>query len=144
MKSIKTLFTGILFVSSISWSLTNQLNLYIPEFDNLKNEESLEWLSSGFVDILSKKFNEVDGVRVYGRSALEKILQDKSILLTQRVGTKNILLMGTYIRNLDEVTVNIQIINVSNWDDIGIFSSVSSMSNVPTMGDKIFQQIKNL
>ena len=141
MKSIKTLFTGILFVSSISWSLTNQLNLYIPEFDNLKNEESLEWLSSGFVDILSKKFNEVDGVRVYGRSALEKILQDKSILLTQRVGTKNILLMGTYIRNLDEVTVNIQIINVSNWDDIGIFSSVSSMSNVPTMGDKIFQQI---
>ena len=141
MKSIKTLFTSILFVSSISWSLTNQLNLYIPEFDNLKNEESLEWLSSGFVDILSKKFNEVDGVRVYGRSALEKILQDKSILLTQRVGTKNILLMGTYIRNLDEVTVNIQIINVSNWDDIGIFSSVSSMSNVPTMGDKIFQQI---
>ena len=141
MKSIKTLFICILFASSISWSLTNQLNLYIPEFDNLKNEESLKWLSSGYVDILSKKFNEVDGVRVYGRSALEKILQDKSILLTQRVGTKNILLMGTYIRNLDEITVNIQIINVSNWDDIGMFSSVSSMANISNMGDKIFQQI---
>ena len=93
--SLNTLSVGhpVKGISSISWSLTNQLNLYIPEFDNLKNEESLEWLSSGFVDILSKKFNEVDGVRVYGRSALEKILQDKSILLTQRVGTKNILLM---------------------------------------------------
>ena len=70
MKSIKTLFICILFSSSITWSLTNQLNLYIPEFDNLKNEKSLEWLSSGYVDILSKKFNEVDGVRVYGSCLL--------------------------------------------------------------------------
>ena len=70
------------------------LNLYIPEFDNLRNDPSVAWLSSGFVDILSKKFTDLDGVRVYGRPALEKILQDKTILLTHRAGTDNILLLG--------------------------------------------------
>ena len=68
--------------------------MYIPEFDNLRNDPSVAWLSSGFVDILSKKFTELDGVRVFGRSALEKILQDKTVLLTQRAGTDNILVMG--------------------------------------------------
>jgi len=141
MKYIKTFIISFLLSLTFVWSFNHQLNLYIPEFDNLKNEKSMDWLSVGFVDILSKKFNEIYGVRVYGRLALEKILQDKSILLTQRVGTKNILLMGTYIRNLDQITVNIQIIDVANWNDIGVFSTVSSMGNMTIMGDKIFKQI---
>ena len=119
------------------------LNLYIPEFDNLRNDPSVAWLSSGFVDILSKKFTELDGVRVFGRPALEKILQDKTVLLTQRAGTDNILVMGTYSRDLDQVTVNAQIINVSNWAELGMVRTVGSMTNVTIMGNDLFAKLSD-
>jgi len=117
------------------------LNLYIPEFDNLRNDPSVAWLSSGFADILSKKFTDLDGVRVYGRPALEKILQDKTILLTHRAGTDNILIIGTFSRELDQVTVNVQIINVSNWAELGLVRTVGSMNNITILGSDLFAKL---
>ena len=117
------------------------LNLYILEFDNLRNDPSVAWLSSGFVDILSKKFTDLDGVRVYGRPALEKILQDKTILLTHRAGTDNILIIGTFSRELDQVTVNVQIINVSNWAELGLVRTVGSMNNITILGSDLFAKL---
>ncbi|MEE2876682.1 MAG: hypothetical protein VX822_02735 [Candidatus Neomarinimicrobiota bacterium] len=131
---------ALLLSGSISAS-PKWLNLYIPEFDNLRNDPSVAWLSSGFVDILSKKFTELDGVRVYGRPTLEKILQDKSSLLTQRVGTENVLVMGTFTRELDQVTVNAQIINVANWDELGIARTIGSMNNLTILGDDLFSKL---
>ncbi|HJM11344.1 MAG TPA: hypothetical protein QGF40_08185, partial [Candidatus Marinimicrobia bacterium] len=133
-----------LVVFSLTVSLqanSRWLNLYIPEFDNLRNDPSVAWLSSGFVDILSKKFTELDGVRVFGRPALEKILQDKTVLLTQRAGTDNILVMGTYSRDLDQVTVNAQIINISNWAELGMVRTASSMTNITIMGNDLFAKL---
>jgi TolB-like protein len=133
-----------LVVFSLTVSLqanSRWLNLYIPEFDNLRNDPSVAWLSSGFVDILSQKFTELDGVRVFGRPALEKILQDKTVLLTQRAGTDNILVMGTYSRDLDQVTVNAQIINISNWAELGMVRTASSMTNITIMGNDLFAKL---
>lgn len=117
------------------------LNLYVPEFDNLRNDPSVAWLSSGFVDIVNKKFGEMDGVRVFGRAALEKILQDKSVLLTQRPGTENILIMGTFSRELDQITVNAQIINVANWQELGTIRTVGSMNKITEIGEDLFTKV---
>ncbi len=139
-RSTQTALSVLLLCGTLSAS-PRWLNLYIPEFDNLRNDPSVAWLSSGFVDILSKKFTELDGVRVYGRPALEKILQDKSSLLTQRAGTENILVMGTFTRELDQVTVNAQIINVANWDELGTARTVGSMNNLTLLGDDLFAKL---
>ncbi len=136
----QTALSVLLLCGTISAS-PRWLNLYIPEFDNLRNDPSVAWLSSGFVDILSKKFTALDGIRVYGRPALEKILQDKSSLLTQRAGTENILVMGTFTRELDQVTVNAQIINVANWDELGTARTVGSMNNLTLLGDDLFAKL---
>ena len=141
MKRMTLTAVVIFFMGGTLSASPRWLNLYIPEFDNLRNDPSVAWLSSGFVDILSKKFTELDGVRMYGRPALEKILQDKSLLLTQRAGTENVLVMGTFIRELDQVTVNAQIINIANWDELGTARTVGSMNNLTILGNDLFGKL---
>lgn len=131
----------VLFLSGSLCAAPKWLNLYIPEFDNIRNDPSVAWLSSGFIDILSKKFSALDGVRVYGRPALEKILQDKSLLLTHRAGTQNVLVMGTYTRKLDQVTINTQLINVANWEELGSVITTGSMNNITILGGDLFAKL---
>ena len=138
MKRSTILILSFLVITNSVWSAPRWLNLYIPEFDNIRNDPSVAWLSSGFVDILSKKFTEIDGVRVYGRSSLEKILQDKSSFLTQRPGTENILIMATFSRQLDQVNVNAQLIDVANWDELASVRLIGSMNNITMFGDELF------
>ena len=141
MKRSTISILSFLVITSSVWSTPRWLNLYIPEFDNIRNDPSVAWLSSGFVDILSKKFTEIDGVRVYGRSSLEKILQDKSSFLTQRPGTENILIMATFSRQLEQVNVNAQLINVANWDELASIRMIGSMNNITIFGDELFGEI---
>ena len=141
MKRSTILILSFLVITNSVWSAPRWLNLYIPEFDNIRNDPSVAWLSSGFVDILSKKFTEIDGVRVYGRSSLEKILQDKSSFLTQRPGTENILIMATFSRQLDQVNVNAQLIDVANWDELASVRLIGSMNNITMFGDELFVKI---
>ncbi|PPR78004.1 MAG: hypothetical protein CFH06_01009, partial [Alphaproteobacteria bacterium MarineAlpha3_Bin5] len=141
MKRSRILALIIFLNISLVCASPRWLNLYIPEFDNIRNDPSVAWLSSGFVDVLSKKFREIDGVRIYGRSSLEKILQDKSSFLVQRPGTENILIMATFTRQLDQINVTAQLINVANWDELGSVRLVGSMNNISNFGDDLYSSI---
>tara|TARA_B100000029_G_scaffold469650_1_gene507701 strand:- start:13286 stop:14569 length:1284 start_codon:yes stop_codon:yes gene_type:complete len=141
MKRSRILALIIFLNISLVCAAPRWLNLYIPEFDNIRNDPSVAWLSSGFVDVLSKKFREIDGVRIYGRSSLEKILQDKSSFLVQRPGTENILIMATFTRQLDQINVTAQLINVANWDELGSVRLVGSMNNISNFGDDLYSSI---
>lgn len=117
------------------------LNLYILEFDNLRSDPSIGWLGSGFVDMLKKDFIEIDGVRVLGRAELEQILQDRSVFLRQPSGTRNILVMGSFIRDLDRVTVSIQLLNIENWQEVDKLSAVGTLNQISALGSDVFGQV---
>ncbi|MAG21524.1 MAG: hypothetical protein QF613_00920 [Candidatus Marinimicrobia bacterium] len=146
MKGIRQAFVLLLFVTAVSLlrglaPAPRWLNLYILEFDNIKNEPSVQWLSTGFVDMLKSKFESIDGVRILGRQQMERILQDRSLLLRQKPGTRNVLLMGTFTRELDQVVVNVQLINIANWDELGKVVARGSLNRVPALSDDLFRKV---
>ena len=121
-----------------------QLNLYIMEFDNLKSDKSVEWLSVGLSDMIKEKFTPIDGVKIYGGEEVKVILKDKSRLLKQKSRTHNYLVMGNYTRELDRVTVNIQIINIANWEEKGGFSVLGLLNRIPNLADELYYQISDV
>lgn len=146
MKRIRQTVVLLICIATVSQLLGSPvaprwLNLYILEFDNIKNEPTVQWLSTGFVDMMKQKFESIDGVRLLGRSEMERILQDRSSLLRQKAGTRNILLMGTFARELDQVVVNVQLINIANWDELGKVVARGSLNRIPALSSDLFRRV---
>ena len=132
----------VLTAGATNLSSAKRLNLYLLDFDNIRNDETVSWLSRGLVDMVSTRFQNVDGVRIHEQVALERILQDRSLLLRQASGTRSLLVMGSFSRNLDQLTVNIQLINIANWVELGSFSTRGSLNHISKLGEDIVLQMK--
>ena len=132
----------VLTAGATNLSSAKRLNLYLLDFDNIKNDETVSWLGRGLVDMVSAGFQNVDGVRIHEQVALERILQDRSLLLRQASGTRSLLVMGSFSRNLDQLTVNIQLINIANWVELGSFATRGSLNHISKLGEDIILQMK--
>lgn len=143
---IKTVLRFILFMVAMVYitfpasgnAATRLLNLYVLDFDNLRADPSVAWLSNGLADMLRHDFSELEGVRVFGRSELEQILQDRSVFLRQPSGTGNVLVMGSFLRDLDRVKVNVQLLSIANWDELGRVSTGGSVNQISQLGKDLF------
>ncbi|MFQ6616384.1 MAG: hypothetical protein ACE5HZ_06405, partial [Fidelibacterota bacterium] len=103
---------------------------------------SMAWLGQGLADMLRQRFGELDGVRTLGKEDLERILQDRTRLLRQPSGTRNVLVMGTFTRSLDRVNVNVQLVNISTWEEVGRTSSSGSVNQLTKLTDELFSGIR--
>ncbi|MEE9166970.1 MAG: hypothetical protein V3U24_05875 [Candidatus Neomarinimicrobiota bacterium] len=117
------------------------VNLYLLDFDNLRSDPSVAWLSNGFVDMIKEGFSEFDGVRIFGRTELEQILQDRSVFLRQPRGTGNVLVMGSFVRDLDRITVNVQLLNISNWKELSKITTMGSVNLISKLGSDLFTDV---
>ena len=45
-------------------------------------------------------------------------MSNRSLLLQQRPGTKNLLVLGKFERALDKISVAVQLIDISSWDEL--------------------------
>ncbi|MCH8069376.1 MAG: hypothetical protein IID16_08955 [Candidatus Marinimicrobia bacterium] len=120
----------------------DRVNLYILEFDNLHQDPSIVWLSSGLADMLRKEFMNIDGVRLFGKRNLEEILQDRSRLLRQPSGTRNILLMGNFSRSLDQISINVQLINIANWEELGRVTTIGFLNQMSQLNQNLFLMVQ--
>jgi len=139
------LISVLIFLSTPHFTSTapRWLNLYILDFDNLRSDPSIAWLSDGFVDILGQSFSKIDGVRVFGRKELEQLLQDRSRLLRQPTGTRNVLVMGNFVRDLDRISVTVQLLNIANWVQLGKVEAVGSLNQIAVLGKDLFTQLNS-
>ena len=88
--------------------------LYLLPFDNIQNDPALDWISSGLSDMTREEIKNIYGVRVKSREDLEVIMNDRSLMLKQPRGSRNLLVLGKYSRQLDKINVTIQIVDVAN------------------------------
>ena len=93
--------------------------VYILPFDNIQNDPALDWISSGLSDMAREELKSVYGVRIKSREDLEVIMNDRSLMLKQPRGSRNLLVLGKYNRQLDKINVTIQIVDVANWEELG-------------------------
>ena len=74
----------------------------------------MNWLSDAFPEMIKTDLNNYDNVFLKNESDLERIMSNRSLLLQQRPGTKNFLVLGKYERALDKLSVSIQLIDISS------------------------------
>ncbi len=117
--------------SAVMGAETPRVNLYIIPFDNIGNEESIQWLRTGFSDMLKETYKSENGVQVKNQDDLEEIMNNRNLLLHQPRGMKNFLVLGKYTRQLDNISITIQMINIANWEEVDSREISGKYSAIP-------------
>ena len=110
--------------------------VYVLPFDNIKNDSALDWVSSGLSDMVREEIKNIYGVRLKNREDLETIMNDRSLMLKQPRGSRNLLVLGKYVRQLDRINVTVQIVDVANWEEIGK-TNISNYSKIQVLNTAV-------
>ena len=120
--------------------------IYVLPFDNLKNDPAVEWISAGLSDMVREEVKNIYGVRVKTKEDLETIMNDRSLMLQQPRGSRNLLVLGKFSRQLDKVNVNVQVVDVATWEELGKSQISESYNQVSVLnksvGNTVLQIIK--
>ncbi len=111
--------------------------LYILPFDNIQNDPAVEWIASGLSDMAREEVRNIYGVRVKTKEDLETIMNDRSLMLKQPRGSRNLLVLGKYNRQLEKVYVTIQIVDVSNWEQIAKTELTEVYTKIPDLNKAV-------
>ena len=144
IRIIKVLFFWVL-ISHIN-ARESYAYVYVLPFDNLKNDPAIEWISAGLSDMVREEIKNIYGVRVKTQEDLETVMNDRSLMLQQPRGSRNLLVLGKFSRQLDKVNVNVQVIDVATWEELGKSQISESYNQVQllnkTVGDAVMQILK--
>ena len=144
IRIIKVLFFWVL-ISHIN-ARESYAYVYVLPFDNLKNDPAVEWISAGLSDMVREEIKNIYGVRVKTQEDLETVMNDRSLMLQQPRGSRNLLVLGKFSRQLDKVNVNVQVIDVATWEELGKSQISESYNQVQllnkTVGDAVMQILK--
>ncbi|RMF06348.1 MAG: hypothetical protein D6762_09670 [Candidatus Neomarinimicrobiota bacterium] len=111
--------------------------VYLIPFENTTNDPTLSWMEDGLVDILSEKLNQIPDISVKHRDDLEKIMNNRNVLLHQPRGLKNILVLGKYKEENGEVAVTVQLVNIANWEQVDQRTVNGTTSEITDLSDKL-------
>ena len=94
--------------------------VYLLPFDNIQNDPAVEWIAAGLTDMVQQELKNNYGVRMKTKDDLEVIMNDRSLMLKQPRGSRNLLILGKYNRHLDKVHVSIQVVDVATWEELAV------------------------
>ena len=95
----KVLFS--FFLISVAWTREPYAYVYLLPFDNIQNDPAVEWVAAGLTDMVQQEIKNIYGVRIKTKADLETIMNDRALMLKQPRGSRNLLVLGKYIRLLD-------------------------------------------
>ncbi len=108
--------------------------LYVIKFENLTQEQSINWLGQGFVDMINAKISSKENVKLRNQDDLEEVMNNRSLLLHQPRGSRNFLLLGKFERKLDKIEVSLQLVDIATWEEAdrrklsGKYNEVSALN----------------
>jgi TolB-like protein len=121
-----------------------KLYLYLLPFDNINNEQAIAWLGSGFTDMLTKEMTPLDGLFLRNRDDLENIMNNRALLLKQPRDSRNILALGKFSRKVDEISVDMQFIDIANWEELDRREVIGSYNNIPQLNNELAEVVKTV
>jgi TolB-like protein len=121
-----------------------KLYLYLLPFDNINNEQAIAWLGTGFTDMLTKEMTAIEGLFLRNRSDLENIMNNRGLLLKQPRDSRNILVLGKYSRKMDEISIDMQFIDIANWEELDQRKVIGSYNNIPQLNNELAEVVKTV
>lgn len=139
MKPFKRIYKVIFCLIFLSFIHSKEAYtyLYILPFDNIQNDPAVEWIASGLSDMAREEVRNIYGVRIKTKEDLETIMNDRSLMLKQPRGSRNLLVLGKYNRQLEKVYVTIQIVDVSNWEQIAKTELTEVYTKIPDLNKAV-------
>ena len=138
----KTLIT--LFFISVIAARQPIVYFYVIPFDNLKDDPTIEWISSGLSDMVSNKFKNEPGLLIQNKQDLEVIMNDRSLMLKQPIASRNLLLLGKYSRQLEKINISIQLIDLATWEQIESKDIAAEYSDISKMKSSVAENIRSM
>ena len=142
MRMRKTLLT-LLFISILA-ARQPVVYFYVIPFDNLKDDPTIEWISSGLSDMISNKFKNEPGLLIQNKQDLEVIMNDRSLMLKQPIASRNLLLLGKYSRQLEKINISVQLINLATWEQIESKDIATEYSDISKMKNSVAKNIRSM
>ena len=121
-----------------------KLYLYLLPLDNINNEQAIAWLGTGFTDMLTKEMTAIEGLFLRNRSDLENIMNNRGLLLKQPRDSRNILVLGKYSRKMDEISIDMQFIDIANWEELDQREVIGSYNNIPQLNNELAEVVKTV
>ena len=118
--------------------------LYILPFENIDNDPTVEWIAPGLFDMVSVELKNRTGVKLKTKEELETIMNDRRLMMRQPRGSRNFLLLGKYKRKLDEIHVDIQLVDISNWQEEKSDKIIQKYSAIPLLNKNVGESIRKM
>jgi len=120
------------------------LNIYVIPFDNAKSEPALGWLSDAFSDMVTANLSNQNRVYVKNQSNLEEVMSNRSLLMQQKPGTKNFLVLGKFERSLDKIVISVQLIDITSWDEIDSRKVTGYYNKIDDLNSSLTETVKTM
>ena len=141
----RPLYNLCMMVISVNFlAAAPKLYLYLLPFDNINNEQAIAWLGSGFTDMLTKEMTPLEGLFLRNRDDLENIMNNRALLLKQPRDSRNILALGKFSRKVDEISVDMQFIDIANWEELDRREVIGSYNNIPQLNNVLAEVAKTV
>ena len=139
----KSFFTALLLSAPII-SAPVAVNVYVIPFDNIKNDVAIGWLSDALSDIILSELEKNDRIYIKDKSGLEEVMSNRSLLLQQRPGTKNLLVLGKFERALDKISITMQLIDITTWDEVDQRKTRGSYNDMTNINQLLKESINSM
>ena len=139
----KSFFTALLLSAPII-SAPLAVNVYVIPFDNIKNDVAIGWLSDALSDIILSELEKNDRIYIKDKSGLEEVMSNRSLLLQQRPGTKNLLVLGKFERALDKISITMQLIDITTWDEVDQRKTRGSYNDMTNINQLLKESINSM
>lgn len=137
-RQIRRLFLlFLIFTVGLGGIPVPKIHLYVLPFENIQNDPSVEWLKTAFTDMLNLEFKDNNLINLRDRDALEKLMSNRNQLLHQPRGTKNFLVLGKFERALDQISVDVQLIDIATWDEVDHRTTEGLYSKIPALNAQV-------
>jgi len=140
---MRKILLNILCVSAL-FGRDPSVFVYVLPFDNIQNDPTVEWIAPGLSDMAIQELNTIFGVKVKDKGDLETVMNDRSMMLKQPRGSKNILVLGKFNRQLDNIHVSIQMVDIANWDELAKENITDSYSQVSALNKKVGETVREM
>ena len=140
---MRKILSTILF---FSWLAARQplIYFYVLPFDNVKADPAVEWIASGLTDMVREKFKNEIGLKLQTKEDLEIIMNDRSLMLKQPRGSRNFLLLGKYSRQLDQINVLMQLIDIATWEELDVRTVNAIYSDITVLNNQVTETIHTM
>ncbi|MDP6260816.1 MAG: hypothetical protein QGF93_02650, partial [Candidatus Marinimicrobia bacterium] len=134
------LLLAIFVVLSIGFAKP-KISLYLIKFDNIQNDQVTEWLRDGFPDLVREELIKNGGIQIKNHADLERVMNNRTLLRGDRSRQRDLLLLGKYDRQLDEMKIRVQLVDIATWEELDKRSITGSHQDISSLSNRLVETV---